>query len=217
MNRSLSVEIVSDFVCPWCFIGSRRLSQAAARLESVDVTVSYRPFLLDPNTPEAGGDLRDRLREKYGVDPDSMFGRVEAAARESGIPLDFSVVRRYASTLRAHTLVRAAEAKGTQQALAEALFTVYFLEGKDIGDDEVLVTLATSLGGFSESEARSLIGDPAALREAREEALSYAGQGIDGVPFTIIAGLLAVPGAQSAEVFEMALRKALAETAARGA
>src|SRR5580658_347341 len=118
----LSIDIVSDVICPWCFIGARRLDQALASLtEPITAEVSFHPFLLDPKTPPEGADLRERLRAKYGVDPERMFARVEAAARESGIPLDFSKVRRTPSTVAAHTLLDAAYPKGTQHALAGAL------------------------------------------------------------------------------------------------
>jgi predicted DsbA family dithiol-disulfide isomerase len=159
--KELAIDIVSDVICPWCFIGSRRLEQALEPApDGVAVDVTYRPFLLDPSTPKEGADLRDRLRAKYGVDPDKMFASVEAAARSSGIPLDFSKVRRTPSTIAAHTLLRHAIPKGTQAALARALFEGYFLEGRDIGDADVLAAIAGG-HGFEADEAIRLVRDEA--------------------------------------------------------
>jgi predicted DsbA family dithiol-disulfide isomerase len=182
------IEVVSDFVCPWCFIGTRRLEQALAGTEA-DVT--YRPFLLDPTIPPEGIDLRDNLRKKFGRDPDGMFGRVEAAARDAGIPLDFSKVRRYPSTVRAHALVRRAK---DPRALANAFFEAYFLQGRDIGAPDVLAELA----GSSELEETE-------LELVREEAREASAEGITGVPFFVFDGKIAFSGAQPAEVFQKAL------------
>jgi len=179
---------VSDFVCPWCFIGTRRLEKA---LDGKPVDVAYRPFLLDPTIPLEGVDLRERLQQKFGRDPEGMFGRVEAAARETGITLDFSKVRRYPSTVRAHALV--AKAKDPR-VLANALFEAYFLQGRDIGASDVLAELA----GSAEVEETHLELVRKRAREASEE-------GITGVPFFIFDGKIAVSGAQPPEVFQKAL------------
>src|SRR5688572_15685124 len=101
---SLSIEIVSDVVCPWCFLGHARLKTALAARPDLDPSIRFTPFLLDPSIPKDGRDLREHLGKKYGVDPERMFGRVEAAARESGIPLDFGKIRRFPSTLPAHVV-----------------------------------------------------------------------------------------------------------------
>jgi predicted DsbA family dithiol-disulfide isomerase len=171
----LSIDVVSDVICPWCFIGVRRLDQALESLpEPVDAKVTFHPFLLDASTPAEGADLRDRLRAKYGVDPEKMFGRVEAAARESGIPLDFSKVRRTPNTVAAHTLIGHAVEKGTQRALAGALFQAYFLDGRDIGDATVLGELAT-LHGFEHDEAIRLATDATELAKTRQRGFGCRG------------------------------------------
>lgn len=205
----LSIDVVSDVVCPWCFIGDRRLAQALAARPDVAATITYHPFLLDPTTPDAGGDLREHLRRKYGADPDAMFGRVESAARGSGIPLDFSKVRRFASTVRAHTLIRLAAVKGTQHALARALFAAYFLDGRDIGDADTLAAIAEA-HGFTRDEALAVMRDPGALDETRAEARAAAAQGISGVPFFVFADKFALSGAQPVEVFLQAIDRAVA-------
>lgn len=207
---ALTIDFVSDVICPWCFIGFTRLEQALAQAGEDAAEVTLRPFQLDPTTPPEGADLRERLAKKYGVDPEKMFGRVEAAARESGIALDFSKVRRTPNTLKSHVLLGAAKGKGTQRALARALFSAYFLEGRDLSDDAVLVDLGTA-HGFTAEEARALLADGAALEEAKTEARELAGQGISGVPFTVFDGKLAVSGAQPVTVFRQAIDQARQE------
>jgi predicted DsbA family dithiol-disulfide isomerase len=207
--QTLTVDVVSDVVCPWCLIGTRRLQQVLSERPDVTATVTFHPFLLDPSTPDAGGDLREHLAKKYGADPDKMFGRVEAVARETGIPLDFAKVRRFAPTVRAHTLLRHADEKGTQVALVNALFEAYFLEGKDIGQATVLAQIASS-HGFTADEATALLASDAELQATREEAASAAAQGITGVPFFVFGGKFAFSGAQPKEVFAQAIEKALA-------
>jgi predicted DsbA family dithiol-disulfide isomerase len=210
--KQLHIDLVSDVICPWCFIGSRRLEQALATPpDGVAVDVTYRAFLLDPSTPREGADLRERLRAKYGADPEKMFANVEAAARSSGIPLDFAKVRRTPSTVAAHTLLRHAIDKGTQPALARALFEGYFLEGRDIGDADVLAALAAA-HGFDADEATRIVRDEAELAKTREEAQEAAASGVRGVPFFVLGGRLAVSGAQSADVLRGAIARAVAET-----
>ena len=206
---TLTIDVVSDLVCPWCYIGTRRLDQVLKAMpEATAATVRYRPFLLDASVPPQGADLRQRLRQKYGADPESMFARVEAQARATGIPLDFSRVQRYPSTLAAHTLLRHALEKGTQRALADALFTAYFIEGKDIGDAATVAQIAYE-HGFSHEETLRLMGDANELAATRAEATALSQQGVSGVPFFIFNEKLAFSGAQPPEVFRGAIEEAL--------
>lgn len=206
---TLTIDFVSDVICPWCFIGFTRLEQALAQAGEDAAEVTLRPFLLDPSTPPEGADLRERLQKKLGGDPEKIFERVEAAARESGIALDFAKVRRTPNTLKAHALIGAAGPKGTQRALARALFTAYFLEGRDLSDDAVLADIAVS-NGFDAAEAAAVLSDAQALEETRAVAAELSAQGISGVPFTIFDGKLAVSGAQPVEVFRQAIARARA-------
>ncbi|CAN5730341.1 DsbA family oxidoreductase [soil metagenome] len=208
----LSIAIVSDVVCPWCLIGTSRLEKALESFPDLEVEITYLPFLLDPSTPPEGADLRERLRKKYGGDPEAMFGRVEAAARKNGVMLDFAKVRRSANTIKAHTLLRHALEKGTQRAFAKALFGAYFLEGRDIGEDDVLASVASG-HGFTAAEVKAILDDPAELKATRDEASAMSQQGIDGVPFFILGEKLALPGAQPVEVFRQAIEQAKKELA----
>ena len=203
----LRIDVVSDVICPWCFIGARRLDQALKEQPEIDATIVYRPYQLDPTTPPEGTDLRERLRKKYGADPEQMFGRVEAAARETGIPLDFAKVRRTFATLPAHTLLRHAIAKGTQPGLKESLFSAYFLEGRDLGNPAVLAEVAAR-HGFSAEETARILGDSQELATTRDEAAALSAEGIQGVPYFIFGGRVAFSGAQPLEVFRSALQQA---------
>lgn len=213
--RTLSIDVVSDVVCPWCLIGVRRLDLALEALPDVEAEVRFHPFLLDPSTPEEGEDLRERLQRKYGMEPETMFARVEAAARESGLPLDFTKVTRSVATARAHTLIRHALERGTQGALKRAILAAYFLEGRDVGDVDVLAEIASG-HGFDEEEARALLRDDQELRATRAAASAVASQGISGVPFFILGRRLALSGAQPVEVMKEAIERALADSGEEG-
>lgn len=202
------IELYSDVVCPWCYIGSVRLERVLATLPT-PVDVVYRPFLLRPDMPPEGVDIAKMLRERYGADPKQMFARVEEAAAESGLPLDLSKQPRSYQTIAAHTLIRHAEALGTQRALARALFAAHFDDAKNVSDVEVLVPVATA-HGFADENARLLLSDPAELAKTRALAEAASRSGIRGVPFYLINRKLAVSGAQPEDV----LRRAIAEAAA---
>lgn len=205
----LAVDIVSDVVCPWCFIGVRRMEQALAAFPEVTPKFTFHPFLLDPKTPEGGVDLREHLRRKYRVDPEPMFARVEAAARETGIELDFAKVQRSVPTLRAHALICRAEERGTQHALEMALLGAYFLEGRDVGDVEVLVEIAAG-HGFTAEEARGIVTSEAELAETRADAAEIVEQGVSGVPFFVVDKRFAFSGAQPLEKMKEVIARALA-------
>lgn len=201
-----TIDFVSDMVCPWCFIGLRRLETALVDVPSPQLR--FHPFQLDPTTPPEGRDLREHLAAKFG-DPSAMFGRVEEVAREAGIPLDFAKVKRMPNTLKAHVLAARAAEKGTQHAVVSAIFTAHFLDGEDIGDDATLVRIATK-HGFTESEATAALGNLKDRAAVEAETQGLSAQGIRGVPFVIFGEKLAVSGAQPVETFREAYDKASA-------
>jgi predicted DsbA family dithiol-disulfide isomerase len=212
MAASMTIDLFSDIVCPWCFIGGARLELALADMtDEVQAEVCYHPFYLRPDTPKSGISIPQMLREKYGADPKQLWARVEAAAKESGILLDLSVQSKMYPTHAAHTLLRHAHAKGTQRALASAFFRGYFLDAKNISDESVLAEIAEQ-HGFTRDEALELATSETELELTREEAISAAQGGIRGVPFFIFDGRLAVSGAQSVSVLQAAIRQALLQT-----
>lgn len=214
MTTSLAIDLFSDVVCPWCFIGATRLEQALAGMGAeLQAEVCYHPFFLDPTVPQGGVSIPDMLRRKYGVEPQQLWARAEAAARESGLELDLSLQPRIYPTSAAHTLLRHARARGTQAALAKAFFHAYFREAQNIGDETVLAGIAEQ-HGFSRSEALELASAPLELELTRQEATAAAQGGIRGVPFFIFGGRLAVSGAQPVNVLQGAIRQALEQLAA---
>jgi predicted DsbA family dithiol-disulfide isomerase len=211
MSSTVTIDLFSDFVCPWCFIGGERLEQALAGLaDEVTAEVTYHPFFLDATVPPEGVSIPQMLRKKYGVDPKQVWSRAEAAARESGITLDLSLQPMMYRTAAAHTLMRHAEAKGTQRALAAALFRKYFLDAANIADPAILADVAAQ-HGFTRQEALELSTSETELALSSEAAISAAQGGIRGVPFFVFDGKLAVSGAQSVSVLQAAVRQALAQ------
>lgn len=208
-SPSLTIDVFADIVCPWCFIGATRLEQAVSGLAGeLEAELCFHPFLLDGSVPRAGVSVAGMLRKKYGVEPKQLWSRAEAAARESGIALDLSLQPNIYPTAAAHTLLRHAHCKGTQPALAKAMYSAYFLEARNIADEGELAIIAEP-HGFTRAEARELTMAEAELELTRQEAASAAQGGIRGVPFFIFAGKLAVSGAQSVSVLQGAMRQAL--------
>lgn len=215
MNR-LEIDIYSDIGCPWCFIGTRRLRAVVDSLPAeIGVEVRHHPYMLNPGAPPEGTDVHAMLAEKYGGDPTPMFARVEAAARDAGIPLDLSRQRYAFDTAAAHTLLRHAEHKGTQAELADALFVAYFLEARNVSDTEVLVAVAGA-HGFTAAEVERLVHDEAELALTRLEAQDATRNGIRGVPFFILNDRYSLSGAQPPEIFREAIARALVPAADDG-
>lgn len=204
----IQIDVVTDIVCPWCLIGVTRLHQAIASA-GINAKVLHHPFFLDPDVPAEGIDVAEKLRKRFGGDPAAMFARVEAEARKSGIPLDLSKQPRQRPTAAAHTLIRHALDKGTQDALATALFEAHFLEARNIADPDVLAEIGAR-HGFTADEARQVATDPAELDITRQEAAAAAQGGISGVPFFVFNRRLALSGCQPQDVFEQALAQAMA-------
>lgn len=209
VEQTVEVEVYTDLVCPWCFIGMERLDQVlAARSEGPRVVVRHRAFLLDPDTPPEGIDVEEKLRARYGKDPSELFARVEAVAKQSGIELDLSKQPRQHSTVAAHALLRNAESKGTQRALERAMFRAHFHESRNLSDPAVLSALGQQ-HGFTAEEVSRIASDPEEHAAVRAEARAANARGVRGVPYFIFEGGRTLSGAQSTE----ALRRAIEEAA----
>ncbi|WP_404402338.1 DsbA family oxidoreductase [Pelagibacterium halotolerans] len=212
MTETIRIDLFTDVICPWCLVGTARLDQAIAALgDDVKVEVTHHPFLLDPDLPEEGENTKERLRAKYGSDPEPMQARVEAMAREAGVPLDISVQPMSYPTIACHTLIRAA-APEHQYPLAKAFAAVYFLEGKNITDKGLLADIAAE-HGYTREAALALLDDESEARTTQAMALSASQQGINGVPFFIFNNKFALSGGQPADVFARAFRIAMGEEA----
>jgi predicted DsbA family dithiol-disulfide isomerase len=211
-TQTLQVDLFADIVCPWCYLGSERLERVLAALGR-PARVTHHPFMLDPNTPEAGDDIPTRLRRKYGVPPEQLWARLEGEARKSGLELDLSKQRLSYPTARAHALLVAAAAKGTQRDLARALYRANFHDARNINDPAVLAEVAAP-HGFAADEVARIAADEPALRAVRDEASAAAAAGISGVPFFVFSERIAVAGAQPEGVLRDAIDQAVAAAAA---
>lgn len=211
MTKQLKIDVFTDVVCPWCIVGSARLDNAIAALpEDVEVVIENHPFYLDPNTPAEGVVVADMLREKYGKDPQEMWERVESEALKAGVELDLSKQPRMFPTKKAHTITRLAKPLGIQHELANAIANAYFLEHRQIFDDNVLADIAVEFG-FDRGDALDAMNDEHELAITEQLATGAAAQGIRGVPFFIFEEKYALSGAQPAEVFERALAQTIEE------
>jgi len=211
MARMLKIDVFTDVVCPWCLVGSARLDAALANVpDDIDVVIENHPFYLDPTVPPEGVDVGEMLREKYGRDPKEMWERVETEAKKAGITLDLSQQPRMFNTAKAHTITRLSKANGNQHELANAIANAYFLDHRQINDDNVLADIAAEFG-WDRGDALDIMNDADELATTEQLAASAAQQGIRGVPFFVFAEKYALSGAQPDEVFTEALNKSISE------
>ncbi|HPG02611.1 MAG: DsbA family oxidoreductase [Hyphomicrobiales bacterium] len=207
-RRSIAIDVVSDAVCPWCYIGKRNLEAALADLPELDVEVRWRPYQLDATIPPEGIDRKAYLQRKFGARVDEIYNRVKEAGATAGIPFAFEDIERSPNTLDAHRLIRWAASAGAQDAIVERLFRDFFIEGKDIGDREVLLAAARDCG-LDPAIVADLLAGEADKESVREEIASAQHIGVTGVPFFILDGKFALPGAQPPDVLKRAIAKVL--------
>ncbi len=206
---AVQVEIWSDVVCPWCYIGKRRFEAALARYAgAAEVNVVYRPYQLDPTAPsEDPRPVEEVYARKFGGPQEAqrLVGRVTALAAEDGIEFRLDRAVR-ANTLDAHRLLWLAEPLGIQPALNEALLEAYFTNGENVADADVLVRLAGSVGLPAE-RVRRLLDSDEGLGEVREQLALAASHGITAVPTFVVDGRWSIPGAQDVDTFVRVLEK----------
>ena len=198
----MRIDIVSDTICPWCFIGKRRLERALAQRPDIQFEIGWRPFQLNPDMPAEGMDRQTYVATKFGGDDRArqIYQRVRDAGAGDGIAFAFEKIARTPNTLDSHRLIRWAGSAGLQHQVVELLFRRYFLEGRDIGDRAVLTEVAAEAGMDAELVAR-LLDEGADLDLVREEDKVARDLGIQGVPCFILERKYAVSGAQDPEVF----------------
>lgn len=205
------IDVVSDVICPWCFLGKRRLDKAIAMLDGLNVEVAWRPFLLDPTIPAKGLSRQGYLTAKFGAEQlRTLHDPLLDAAREDGVPYNLAAITRTPNTLDAHRVIRWAHAAGLQHAVAERLFMAYWSEGKDVGNHAVLAAEAGAVGLDGDKVLADLASDRDADKVRGEIAMANR-MGINGVPTFVIGRKYAVVGAQAAAVLADAIRQAAAE------
>ena len=204
----MRIDIYSDIVCPWCFVGKRRLERALTSVGG-DIRLTWRPFQLNPTMPLDGMDRTAYLKAKFGSL--EAFGRMEeqllAAGEDEQIPFAFEKIKRTPNTFAAHRLVWYAEQQGRQDATVESLFRGYFTEGVDIGSIPVLTQLA-GRAGLDVAVVESFLRSEEGTTEVKAEEAVGRRLGISGVPYFVLNGSIAISGAQPPDIFVSAIRQA---------
>ncbi len=217
----IHVDIISDTVCPWCYIGKRRFEQAVALRPNYEFQTRWRPFQLNPEMPSAGMARQDYLSSKFGgVDrADRIYEAVSTAGEDVGLTFNFSSIPRQPNTFDSHRLVRWSESVGVQDAVVEALFKQYFIADADLGNRESLVEIAAACGMDGD-----LVRDLFERDADRDLVMAEEGvarrMGINGVPFFVIEHKYAISGAQDpsvlTHVFDLAIQDKLPSQADAG-
>ncbi len=204
----VTIDVVSDVVCPWCFIGKRRLEKALALTSDIPVEVRYHPYFLNPWVPAEGMTRDEYLTAKFGS-PDrykQIAGRVSAAAAAEGLTYAVDKMKRQPNTRDCHRLILWAQAIGEAPQMKQRLMDLYFTEGADLSDSEVLVRAAADVG-LDATTIRDRLASDADVDLVDQAATSAKEAGIDGVPTFIIGGVAAISGAQDPQVLANAIEQ----------
>ncbi len=213
MSMPINIDVVSDVVCPWCFIGKRRLEKALAAVQGTPVAVRWRPFQLDPTIPSEGLPREEYLKRKFGPERiEEIHRSLLTVGALEGIDFRFDLIKRSPNTLDAHRLIRWAADRSLEEPMVEHLFRVYFTQGGDIGSQRVLGQAAADLG-LSREEAEGFLSSEGQREEVRAQIAMFSRIGVTGVPTFIIASRYAVVGAQDPRYIAGAIAKARAEAA----
>jgi predicted DsbA family dithiol-disulfide isomerase len=216
MTDPLVIDVVSDVVCPWCFIGKRRLEKAIAMRPDIPVEIRWRPYFLNDWVPREGIDRDEYLTQKFGS-PErykGIAGRVAAAAQAEGLTYNVGGIARQPNTLDCHRLILWARNTGDAGRMKQRLMELYFTEGADLTDREVLVKAAADCG-MDPDLTRELLASDRDVDRVSEEAAQAKQAGIDGVPCFILGGVLAVSGAQDPVYLADAMARARDEVKRR--
>jgi predicted DsbA family dithiol-disulfide isomerase len=206
----MQIDVVSDTVCPWCFIGKRRLDRALAMRPEVKADVFWRPYRLDPSIPKEGVDRRAYLKAKFGDGPrnTAMGDALRSEGASEGITFAFDRIAKTPNTLDSHRLIRWAGGQGVQDDVVERLFSAYFLEGRDIGDAGVLTDVAKAAGMDFGLVSELLVRD-SDLEVVEREAGMASQMGISGVPTFIFDSRFMISGAREPEVLAKIIDRAI--------
>jgi predicted DsbA family dithiol-disulfide isomerase len=210
----MQIDIVSDTVCPWCFIGKRRLERAFLLRPDMQFNIHWRAYRLDPSVPAEGVERKAYMQAKFGNNPNrqAMTDALKSAGDAEDIVFAFDAIARTPNTLDSHRLIRWAGGAGLQNEVVERLFTAYFEDGRDIGNRDVLTEIASDAGMDSALVADLLEQDSDREIIEREDALAHR-MGISGVPTFIFENKYMISGAQDAETIASVMDKVAEEMA----
>ncbi len=198
----IKLDILSDPICPWCYIGKANLDRALLDAPDHPFTIEWHPFQLNPEMPAGGMDRRAYLEHKFGGRENAVrvYARIAEAAEEAGLAIDFSRIERTPNTLDAHRLIHWAGIEGRQTAVVSALFAAYFTEGRDIGDAGVLTDIARA-AGMDGAMVETLLAGQADAEDIRARDAHTRERGVSGVPTFVVGNRHVVPGAQPPAVW----------------
>lgn len=198
----IKLDILSDPVCPWCYIGKANLDRALEARADHPLTIEWHPFQLNPDMPEGGMDRRAYLEAKFGGKENAVkvYARIAEAAEAAGLRIDFSAIDRTPNTIDAHRLIHWAGLEGRQTAAVSRLFKAYFEDGRDIGEREVLLDIAQGIGLDAEL-IRRLFDSDADLDDIRARDEHARQRGVTGVPTFVLANQHVLPGAQPTDLW----------------
>jgi predicted DsbA family dithiol-disulfide isomerase len=198
----IKLDILSDPICPWCYIGKAHLDRALEARPDHRFAIEWHPFQLNPDMPEAGMDRREYLETKFGgrAQAVSVYARIEEAALAAGLKIDFAGIDRTPNTINAHRLIHWAGLEGRQTAAVTRLFKAYFEEGRDIGNHDVLLDIAEGIE-MDRAVTQRLLDSDADLEDIRTRDAHARERGVTGVPTFVIANQHVVPGAQPPELW----------------
>jgi len=198
----VKLDIMSDPICPWCYIGKTHLDRALEQRPDHPFLITWHPFQLNPDMPKGGMDRRDYLETKFGGKDAAVkaYAPVVENAEKAGLKINFEGIEKTPNTLDAHRLIHWAGIEGHQNAVVDAMFTAYFVEGRDIGDADVLADIADSCG-MDASVVLRLLATDEDRRDVVDRDAAARGMGVSSVPTFIVASQHAVPGAQPTELW----------------
>jgi len=197
----INIKVISDTICPWCYIGKKQLEKAINKIDNIEFDISYKPFQLDPTMPTDGVDRKRYIDRKFGEDTAKEVGnKIKEAGKLVGIEFNYENITKTPNTLNSHRILKWAEKENKQDEALELLFYSYFTEGRDIGNNEELVKIAKKLGLNPKKIEKNLVSD-IDIKEIELEEWSYRDLGIAGVPTYILEDNMIITGSQSSETF----------------
>ncbi|WP_170429127.1 DsbA family oxidoreductase [Ruegeria arenilitoris] len=212
MTQTVKLDIMSDPICPWCYIGKTHLDKALAAIPDHPMVIEWHPFQLNPDMPDEGMDRREYLERKFGGKDGAVqaYAPVVEHAEKAGLSIDFEGMKRTPNTLDAHRLIHWAGIEGKQNEVVDALFDAYFVQARDIGDHEVLADIADGVG-MDAAVVLKLLKSDADREDIRNRDSHSRQMGVNSVPTFIVANQHAVPGAQPPEMWEKVIGEIMSQ------
>lgn len=202
------IDIISDPICPWCYIGKTRLDRALEANPTHNFVIEWHPYQLNPTMAAEGMDRREYLETKFGGQAGALkvYGQIDKTAREIGLDLNFAGIKRTPNTINAHRLILWADIEGCQNAVVDRLFKAYFKEGRDISEHSVLVRIAAA-AGMDGDAIRKLLDSDTNIEDIRTRDTKSRQSGVQGVPAFIIDNHYVISGAQTTEMWEQVIKE----------